>query len=351
MKHDAWLDGGRGRRRPRRAAGWLFLLVLALWAGAPAWAGEVQSAADDQAMGFFIAPQIKRFLRSHTSYQFGDPFHPNLNPLSRLEFPLNSWWAGVGLGLRGPRASLELELLAALPGQDGLGAMRDSDWDEASHPKVRTIYSESKTRLKDSFTLDGKVTHAVGERLGLPAWLDLRPLVGVRWQRFVLVTHDGTQQTLDSDPGQPDQARWSYQELPGDGIWFRQEYLHAYLGAQLTVDLGRLGLGRPGGGWRISLQGDLAQVWGQNQDRHLLRAGNRVTEERTQGHAWHTALSLRAPLAGWGALVASGEYMMIRTRGEHTLDNPDFDIHLTFDRGVEVWSRQRSWSLAWEVEF
>ena len=327
------------------------LLLGSLTLGAASARASEPSPGDDEAMGFFLAPQIKRFLRSHTSYQFGNPYEVNLNPLSRLEFPLNSWWAGASLGLRGPRNSLELELLAALPDQEDLGQMRDSDWEDDKHPKVRTIYSESATKLKDSFTLDAKVTHSLGEALGLPSWLDLRPLVGVRWQRFVFVTHDGMQQNLVSAPGDPGGEQWEYQALPGDGILFRQEYQHAYAGLLLAADLGRLGLGRPGAGWRASVQADLAQVWGQNRDHHLLRSGTRLTEERTQGYAWHTALSLRAPLWSWGALVGAWDYMIIQTRGEHTLSSTEPEMLLTFDRGVEVWSRQMSWSLALEVAF
>ncbi len=326
------------------------LACLPLLLLSPGVAPAAQATPDNEEMGFFIAPQIKRFLRSHTSYQFGDPENPNLNPLSRLEFPLNSWWAGVNLGLKGPNNSMELELLAGLPGQDDLGVMRDSDWEDPNRNKLRTTYSETATRLKDSFTLDGKVSHSLRETLGLPVWLDLRPLLGVRWQRFVFVAHDGMQQTMVYVDGQPTYDQWQYYPLQGDGIWFRQEYLHAYLGAWLSADLGRLGLGRPDGGWRVGVQADLAQVWGQNKDHHLLR-GDRVTEERTQGYAWHTALDLRAPLGGWGSLVGRWDYMIIQTKGDHRWIDPAYDVDQTWDYGVEVWSRQMSWSLALEIEF
>ena len=323
------------------------LLIPGLCLAAPA---APDAPGGDEAMGFFLAPQIKRFLRSHTSYQFGDPEQANLNPLSRLEFPLNSWWAGVNLGLKGPRTSLELELLAGLPDQDDLGVVRDSDWEDPNRPKLRTTYSETTTKLKESFTLDAKVSHGVGDKLGLPAWLDLKPLLGVRWQHFVFTGGPGMQQSMVYQGGQPTYDQWEYYSLPQDTFWFRQEYLHAYIGAQVCLDLGRLGLGRPGAGWRASLQADLAHVWGENRDRHLLR-GERKTEERTQGYAWHTGLSLRAPLWDRGALVASGDYLIIRTSGEHRWTQPEEGVDETWDYGVEVWSRQMSWSLALEIDF
>ncbi|MFZ5586762.1 MAG: omptin family outer membrane protease [Thermodesulfobacteriota bacterium] len=328
------------------------LLAACLLAGAAAGAAEsAPSSADASEEIWHIAPTLKRLFRSHTSYQFGNPFERQINPLSRLEFPLDSWWGGLRLGAWGPRFGLELELLAALPGQDDLGAMRDSDWENAENPQVKTVYSESKTRLRDSLNLDAKAAVSLREALPLPAWLDLRPLVGLRWQRFNFVTHDGWQRQLESDPAAPAGESWSYMPLPGDGISFRQEYLHAYAGLLLTADLARLGLGRPGQGWRASLQGDLAQVWGQNRDHHLLRPGLRVTQERTQGYAWHTAMSLRAPLWSWGSLSLTGDYLFIRTTGDHNLSSTEPEIDLTFDYGVKVWSQQMGLSLALEIPF
>lgn len=351
----------RRQAKPGRrvGAGWRLWAALVLGltlagpaagalAEAPAGGSDGQGAVDAGEI-WYIAPTLKRFFRSHTSYEFGDPDNRRLNPLSRLEFPLNAWWGGLGLGARGPRFSFDLELLAGLPGQDDLGVLRDSDWENSNHPKVRTTYSETTLRLKDSLSLDAKAAVSVREGLGLPAWLDLRPLAGVRWQRFTFVAGDGVQQELQSDPTAPGNSDWTYVALNGDVFWFRQDYIHVYGGLLLTADLARLGLGRPGQGWQVSLQGDLAQVWGQNRDWHLLR-GDRVTQERTQGWAWHTALCLRAPLWSWGGLALTGEYMFLTTTGDHTWDDPPDPIE-TSDYGVHVWSQQLSLSLALEIPF
>jgi hypothetical protein len=331
-------------------AGALAALLLALALAAPAGAAANTAPADlAQGEAWYIAPTLKRFFRSHTSYEFGDPDDRRLSPLSRLEYPLNSWWGGLRLGAQGPKLSLELELLTGLPGQDDLGALRDSDWTDPDRPKVKTVYSETTLRLKDSLSLDAKAAVSLREHLPLPAWLDLRPLIGVRWQRFTFVAGDGVQQELLPDPAAPGGYTWIYEPLDGDVFWFRQDYIHAYAGLMVSADLARLGLGQPGQGWRVSLQGDLAQVWGQNRDWHLLR-GDRVTQERTQGHAWHTAMSLRAPLWSWGSLTLTGDYMFISTTGDHTWDDPPYPVE-TSDYGVRVWSQQMSLSLALEIPF
>ncbi len=38
---------------------------------------------------------MKKFFNSYTSYQFPNPFPPYQDPLSRLEFPLDQWFAGI----------------------------------------------------------------------------------------------------------------------------------------------------------------------------------------------------------------------------------------------------------------
>ncbi|MCB2188706.1 MAG: omptin family outer membrane protease [Deltaproteobacteria bacterium] len=300
-------------------------------------------------LSFFVTPKLERLVHSHTSYEFGNPLDANLNPLSRLEFPLNSWWGGAELGLGTPRWRLDLAFLTSFPGQDNIGPMRDSDWEDSESPGVRTIYSETQTKLKESYNLDAKLSVSLRDEISPWAWLDIRPLVGFRWQKLVFLTHDGMQQSLDFDPDSEDYGTWTYDPLTGETLWFRQEYWHAYLGLQLVADLARLGLGEPGQGWQVSLTGDVARVWGENLDRHLLR-GDRETRESTKGYGLHTALALRAPLTAWAALVLSAEYLYIDTQGDHTLRDFGEDI-ITFDYGVRVWSQQAGVTMGVEFSF
>ena len=50
--------------------------------------------------------EAKRLVASHTSYEFGDPEAPFTKPLSRLEFPVNTWWLNLDLRRTCPRWSI-----------------------------------------------------------------------------------------------------------------------------------------------------------------------------------------------------------------------------------------------------
>jgi hypothetical protein len=216
----------RSRGNPGR--NWLFAglaLILVLLA-VPA-SGETEK---DE--GFFLTDhwsvgiKVKRLLDSHTSYEFGNPFPPYQAPLSRLEFPLDSWWGGGEIRGSYPRFSLGLEALRSLSSEAD-GKMSDSDWDDEENPGFRTIYSESDCRIEPSYTIRADADLRVSDWLGLPSTLDLRPVIGFRWQHFRLVTHDGVQYAQGYPP----------QPLPGDGIRFYQTYRQYFIGLKSDIDL------------------------------------------------------------------------------------------------------------------
>ncbi len=154
-----------------------------------------------------LGMKIERMIGSHTSYEFGNPFPPYQAPLSRLEFPLDSWWAGAELRAIFPRFSLGVEALTNLS-QEIEGRMQDSDWDDDEDPHRKTIFSKSRCRMEPSYVLRADIDLRVSDWLGLPGWLDLRPVAGVRRQRFSLVTHDGTQWDVTSrEPPLPPSRR------------------------------------------------------------------------------------------------------------------------------------------------
>jgi hypothetical protein len=305
--------------------------------------GQLQTPGQDE--GLFIAPKIKRYLHSHTSYQFGDPYDGRINPLSRLEFPLNSWWGGVEASWRKPGYALNLELMTNLSRETDAGKFKDSDWEE---PGRLTTYDEGNCRMERSFTLDMNADFSLAEPLALPRGLDLRPVLGARWQRFTLVSHDGYQNSLQDDGGWKNDLVYV-----GDGLWFRQDYVMGYLGLKLTAELPAIWPQGPAGQrTQAFLQGDWGPVAGKNTDHHLLRAGNRVTQESTKGDAWHLALGLKVPAGGWGAVSLSCDYLRIRTTGDHYLYNDlggDAPLEFTFSDGVKVWSDQIAFVLAWEI--
>ncbi|MBI5523680.1 MAG: omptin family outer membrane protease [Desulfarculus sp.] len=325
------------------------LLVLMLGLGClPALATPAEPPpAEAPAEGFYVAPKVRRLLSSHTSYQFGNPLERQVNPLSRLEFPLDSWWGGLEVGFAHPHYSWRLEAMTNISRDLDGGRMKDSDWDDASRPGVKTIYSESWCRLKPSLTLDGSVDYSLRQHVALPRGLDLRPVIGLRYQRYTFETYDGVQTEL----GQQD--TWGPGVfLGGEGIWFRQEYLHSYLGLRLSqgFDLPQALVG-PGRRGELFLQGDWAYVVGDNRDHHLKRTGDRITQEHTTGDAWHAALGLKLPLGDVAYLNLTGDYLRIRTTGTHTLYNSGVGLSepLSFDYGVEAWSDQYSLTLSLEI--
>ena len=71
-----------------------------------------------------VGLRVKRLFKSHTSYEFGNPFPPGQVPLSRLEFPLDSWWAGVEARRNFPRWSIGLQALRQSVPRGHAGASR-----------------------------------------------------------------------------------------------------------------------------------------------------------------------------------------------------------------------------------
>ncbi len=338
-------EGQSGGRKADGAASRLFsvgplsLLLFVLLAVAPPAVfaterGPVIRVTDHLAIGM----TTQRMFASHTSYEFGNPFAPTQNPLSRLEFPLDSWWAGVELRATFPRVSFGGEALTNLSQETGRW-MQDSDWDDEENPRRKTIFSKSRCRLESSYLVRADIDLRVSDWLGLPEWLDLRPVAGFRRQEFNLTTHDGTQwDVADPEPI----------SLPGDGIAFDQAYSHYFLGMRAGLDLGRYVKLRS---LTALLQLDWAYVEGRNRDRHLLRDGQRFTYEETYGQAWHGSIGLQAGLTERLSLAAEADVLTLSTTGSHRLVNSTFDIDFIFSDGVKVWSDQNRLSLQLRYSF
>lgn len=288
-----------------------------------------------------VALQTRYFFHSHTSYEFGNPFPPNQSPLSRLEFPLNSWWAGGSARREFSRLSLGMEIWRNLS-PEPYSVMADSDWDDGERPHVRTIYSESSCRMDPSYMVHGDLDVKIADWLGLPGWLDIRPAMGLRWQRFSLVTQNGMQYTLTEN------NKVQAIALPGDGIRFEQTYWQFFLGFKAAFDLGQpFHLSR----LHLLTAVDWAYVDAKNEDWHLLRAGKRMTYEHTRGNAWRAGMDLKIGLTqNWNATVGA-QYLYIRTTGNHQLVNECFGTNFSFDYGVNVWSRQISVTAGLEYLF
>ncbi len=283
-----------------------------------------------------LGAKVKRLFNSHTTFEFGNPFYPFQAPLSRLEFPLNSWWGGAELRFSTPRFSIGGEVLRNVLG-DSDGRMRDTDWDDDTKPALESIYSESRCRMEPSYMVRVDADLEVSDWLGLPSWFSLRPVVGFRYQNFHMVAHDGVQYTWDG-------SGKTY-ALQGNALRFKQTYWQYFGGLRSNIDAGRYaGISD----LKLLMQFDWAYVEGSNEDNHLLRGGNRFTYENTFGYAWHASIGMKKGLSKNLFLGFEAEYLQISTTGSHRLLNEPMGIDFSFSHGVKVWSEQTSISLTLE---
>lgn len=317
------------------------LMALLLTAGAyPAMAAARDEKSSVPEKKWSAELQVKRYFGSHTSYEFGTPVAPPAGwaPLSRLEFPMNTWWVGGDVRRSFSRFSAGAEVLAALPMESDL-SFKDSDWDDAAQTNVRTIYSEAQCRVEPSYMARGDVDLKIADWVGLPVWFDLRPVAGFRWQRLEFEAHNAVQ-TLPLPPN----------HFSGNVIRFRQTYWQYFLGIRTAYDLGRH-VRVP----RLKLLGQLdwAYVDGENSDDHLLRGdgGNRMTYEKTRGDVWHASFGLKAGLTENVSAGLEFEYFRIRTEGTHQWVHDVYDINQTWENGVKVWSDQYSLMMNLEYRF
>jgi len=320
---------------------WVLLLLLPLFIVVSNSRASAFEQKEPVALTEYLSlgAKVKYLFKSHTSYEFGNPFPPYQAPLSRLEFPLDSWWGGLEMKLNLSRLSLGMEALTNVS-QNAHGEMEDSDWDDDTRPDVKTIYSQSQMRVGPSYMVRADADLEVSDWLGLPKWLSIRPVTGIRWQRFNLVAHDGVQYSYPSgDPPLP---------LPGESIRFKQEYWQYFIGVRSDIDLTKLtGIAS----LRFLAQFDWAYVEGNNEDNHLLRAGRRFTYENTYGHAWHGSVGLKKDLSEHLTLGFDVDYLAISTTGNHRLLNETFGVDMSFTHGVKVWSDQASACLTLEYRF
>ncbi len=315
-----------------------FAAFVALLAALPE---AVRAAGSDDAGDWSVALVSKRYTGSHTSYEFGNPVPPMQAPLSRLEFPMNAWFGGVAVSGRFDRFTLGGEVLRNIS-SSSTGVFQDSDWTGENAPtSVKDVYSESSMRIEPSYMARVDVDMRVDDLVGLPEWLDVRPVVGVRWQDLNFVSHDGVQ-SYPASPGSPVDV------LAGDGIRFNQTYWQYFLGARMAYAVGRH-VDLPG--LKLNGQVDWAYVTGDNRDHHLLRPGRRITYEDTRGSAWHASVGLSAPLARDWNLGLSFEYLRIESTGTHRWTDSLANADQSWDNGVKVWSEQKSVNLKLQYVF
>ena len=99
-----------------------------------------------------VEAKLKRLISSHTSFEFGYPLPPRYAPLSRLQFPLASWWGGAAVSYGTARWTAHLEAFTNLS-SEAHDKMKDSDWEYGDLPQ----YSDHLFRvpLPDETQLHG----------------------------------------------------------------------------------------------------------------------------------------------------------------------------------------------------
>lgn len=278
---------------------------------------------------------LRKYLNSFTSYQFPNPFPPNQDPLSRLEFPIDQWFGGIAVGYNATSWTISCQGWVNLT-REATRKMQDSDWDDDTMPGQKTVFSESHCRLNRGWLAELQLSFATP----LERFCNLRPVAGYRYDSFFFTTHDGFQTSLQGDN----------LPLPGDGIEFKQSFQYCYFGglASKAINLERFTSYLSQVDFQCQLDYGIATAL--NEDLHLLRSGERKTVEGTGGHSWHVLV--RASLFSWYDALISFEasFTRLMTNGSHTLTNPLFSVDFSFS-GSTVWCDQSYVSLYGTLKF
>jgi hypothetical protein len=288
--------------------------------------------ADPSDSGYYLSLGLRKYINSFTSWQFPDVYQPQVNPLSRLEYP---WEQIVGV-VKGSYTCSLFELLLEGSGTalvwSGLKA-QDSDWQNPADPGQKTTFSEGKAKPR-IWTFDASVAAAI------PHVPCLKGIAGVRVQQLRFTYTDVLQGTI-AELNSNDQfigylPSATFETLPGTVIEFGQYYRQLFLGGVVTagMNLESFSLAFAPRLLYLRFQADVASVTGTNHDEHVLRPG--VTSDvYTRGWGWHLNLITGFQFGAYGRIDVEVDFKRIRTEGE--MD--DQLLLLTFS-GARVWSDQ-----------
>ncbi len=281
--------------------------------------------------------RIRSFFNAHTGYEFGLPETetPNWKPLSRLDFPLNSFWHGLEMGSEWENFEIHVEWLTPMQSRIN-GDMHDYDWQEpvADYSDLGIV----KERWKESHMVDLKINFKLWDQL---SWFPMEfwPTGGFRWQRFNIMTFDLHQVKSN--------GIWTLNDgYYGDCIDFCQDYYVTYIGGQL----------RKNWQWgnlppvRFTLQADWGYTDSFNVDHHLLREGDRYTKESTWGDTFHYGITSEFMLRRNFSFGISADYQQTSTVGKHHFINEPLGVDEEWKNGVRVWSDQASLTMFFRLD-
>jgi outer membrane protease len=278
---------------------------------------------------WYVDYRIQQML-GYTSYQFGTggPWHgyPAFDPLSKLDYSLNSTWTGVRFGVQRCNWDVHLEWLIPMV-QHIDGGIKDYDWNIHSpynDPTRLDSLSHSATRWNDGQKIELEADYKYSECfLGMP--IEVWPLAGFRFQRFDMTAYGGEQIIPPTGP-------FNFQ---GDALTLNQQYYIGYIGFQLRRTIEREC--RPP--VNLAFQFDWGGTAGYMVDHHLIRETDMYTMESTGGDTLHLGLSGDIPLNCHLKLGLQADYLRIRTTGT-IRQQEDGVTTYTGNHGVLVKSEQ-----------
>lgn len=266
--------------------------------------------------------ETERYVGSYTSYEFGTI---DTKPLSRLEFPVNTWWLNFDVRRTCPRWSIGARTGFSL-NRNSNNWMLDSDWHNEGSEHVLDTYSKSYCDVREGLLFRGDVDVNISDWLRLPPSMEIRPLFAFQFQRFNLMAHDGVQWNYEPNTSQ---------KLQGDSISFRQDWWLYLIGLRGSYNF------NINKNMTVKLKGeaDWGPALGYNEDHHILR-GDRWTYENTLGNALYLLTGLDMTISKTITIGVGINYLWIRTSGAHRWWDPADNADYSWTDGVHVWSDQ-----------
>lgn len=287
---------------------------------------------------------VQDFLMSHTSYQFGNSSAPYQKPISKLEFPINTWWLECELRRTCPRWSIGCRAgMSVAKNVDG--RFKDSDWLNPENTSMLTTYSESAMRSENSYLFRADTDVNISDWLGLPPGFEIRPIFAFEFQRLKLMAHDGVQWEIGNyaeglAPRELDGYTGAV-ALAGNSIHFRQDYYMYQIGLKGIYDGIRIGKHIT---VKVHGEADWGPVLGYSEDNHLLR--DLFGYIRSTGNSFYFSSGVDMVFAKTITAGISMDYLCIRSYGiQHDRDLGHGGVESWDDFGVKVWSDQTSLTL------
>lgn len=299
----------------------------------------------------------RRYLISHNSYEYGSHVPPYTNPLSRLEFPMNTWWLDFTIRRTCPRWSVGSDLAFSISRYSD-GVMKDTDWESEGNQNLLAIYSEGDLRVDKGFKCRSDIDVNVSDWLNLPKWLEIRPLFAFQYQRVDTMTYGGTQWwyrdvDLDDENGTDDEEDHDMRATPsntlsGDCIRFKQDWYLYQIGVRAVCDLPK-----PTKYMELKLHGeaDWGPAYGYNEDFHLQRRGNLISHIASRGNSLYFLVGMDMEISKTIKIGTDIDYTWIRTSGVIRDENHPLNSDYTSSYGVNVWSDQLSLMMHISYEF